>query len=153
MTDEKEIVAVQAEIVKGSRRKITTLLQRRSWAKIYAHLTNPMQDAAREIETAFTFITNGTGYGIHDLNHVSGHIDIEPSEYMRLMVERYTKWKGHSPKITNKVINMFVGGKPLSELSAQYGVTKKTCMAHIREGLNEYCIIAGWGNQLKDKTN
>lgn len=148
LNPEQEIVPIQSEVIKGSKRTVTTLLQRRSWAKIYAHLTPAMQDAAREIELAHTHITSQLGYVSLDFYSVKGFSSLEASEYIATIMARYSKWKTCAPIITNKVINMFVGGKTLTDLSKQYGLSKKTCMKHVREGLNEYSKIAGWGDQI-----
>jgi hypothetical protein len=152
MNPDAELAYFQAKLTQGSKEKIVTLIQRKSWAKIYAHLTPQMQDAAREIEIVFIYITGGSGYPITDLNHVKGHKNLDPSERMMQMIERYKEWRGYPPSITNKVINMFVGGKTLSDLEQFYGLSKKTCMKHVKLGLNEYCKIAGWGDQLEKET-
>lgn len=149
MIADKDILIVKSEIVKGSRRTVTTLIQKKSWAKIYAHLTPSMQDASKEIELVFTHLTNGMGYPITDLNHVKGHKELDPSEYITSICKKYKDWRKFPPAYTGKVIDMFAYGKTLDELENIYGYSKKTIMKHIKEGLNHYCIISGWGDQLK----
>lgn len=146
-TDNCELEPVMRKV--SAEREAKVFMMRRSQAQIERAITPAMKDAWFEIELAFRMIAGHMGYGAMDANRVKGHADLEEQEWKTALISKYREWARRCPSTwKGVVIDMTAFSFSVEEIGYQRNLSKKTVIAHFRQGLNEYCILQSWGDQI-----
>lgn len=147
MGNESDITIVERRL--SSERKTRAYQIRASRAKLEQNMTNAMKDAEQEIEKAFRFVTEGHGYVCSDLDSVRGGGVADP-EYMNMLSEKLGEWQREcESKWRGVVLDVVVFGFPTKDIAFQRDISVVTVLDWFRKGLNEYCLLRGWGEQIK----
>lgn len=157
-----EVVHVQAT------RSNVEFFQRKAVAKIMAQLNPSLQDAAMEICLAPQVYENPGKYRAFGYGRVAGMSPAELSAYMLDVKQRYEEWMSRMNGL--KPFKVFMAsGKPMyvmpqvprsvclrmcqmeesvDHVARSEKIGHMTTIRFLQAGLNEYSIIAGWGNQI-----
>lgn len=147
-TNNAELEPIMRRITGTREQKV--FMMRRSQAQIERALTGRMIDAWMEIERAFRIIAGHMGYGGGDLTRVKGFDELQHQEWQQQQIDKYREWAKACPdKCRGVVIDLAHFGFGVDEIAFQRSIDKKTVILRFREGLNEYCIQRGWGDQIE----
>lgn len=144
--DERQIEAVER---RGVRSKSETMYMRRSRAQLENALTKHMIEAEFEIERAFRMLAGHMGYGKSDYLRIPGASSEGYMAWAAQQIEYLRQWqKTCHYRSRGIVLDMTAFCFGLKEVCEQRGMDRKTVVKYYRQGLNEYCVIRGWGDQL-----
>jgi hypothetical protein len=157
---EKKIVPVMRNVT--SERRVCAFMMRHPNAELERSLPNEMKDACDEIEFCYRYragellhTTNMRAYGITPGRGAREALDDRASK----LLPRYDKWchdTRHSFCEENRIGFSMVNAITLDGLSIRQAATKhripkpSTAIHYLLIGLNRYCIIAGWGDVLRE---
>lgn len=120
-------------------------------ADLEDNLTPAMTDAEREIEKYFTKQTAGMGYASGPMERVDNG-NREEVEYSQFDLDRFKDlkdWKEACPsRQRGVVLDHVVFAFDFDQIAYQRCMSKIGVSIAYRHGLNEYCIIRGWGEQI-----
>jgi len=147
---DREIVVEELKVTKNRTRNI---YMRRSRAQINKALTPAMLDAQREIELAYRCAAGHMGYVLSRFEDTPrGSMARETREsWIQMQVKNLREWE-KGCKYSDIVLDIDVFAKQLQDMVAERGVTLPTITRWYRLGLNDYCILQGWGDQINPKT-
>lgn len=117
-------------------------------------LTNDMQRAKDEIDRAYRIIAGMMYAGSNDLTKIPGN-EGSDEEWQQTQIDRLDEWAKSIVKINdgrgvyNICLDICAFGMSYRECAASRGMAASTVMRKLRVGLNDYCILRGWGDQIK----
>ncbi len=146
---EQDLVPVERKLY--GEKKYTVHMQRKNQAKIDKCLTPSMQDARHEIERAFRIIA-GQQLGVtdHSLNKVRGEGGSDNGAWQMDQIKKFDDWKKECARLEYAVtLDFVVFDLSAREVAFQRGFgCHKTALSWLRKGLNVYCVLQGWGEQI-----
>ena len=156
--DDNSVTHVQAEVVKGSGRTVEVRAIRTSRAKIQKNLTSDMIQASENITQAYEDLKKGWGYAllgipVSPLLRGSGGIFTQDMiDKIRKNIGKLHEWEFQCVKINREWLYSVRAiereGLTANEYSRRSGFSVPSIMDWYRKGLNEYCVLQGWGQQL-----
>jgi len=151
MNPDNEIIDVECKLT--SKRKIKAYRMRQSEAQMQNSLTDGMNKARKEIERGFQLEAGHMGYATSGSGG-GGTPTLEREEANQVQINRYRMWAKQCPaKWKGAVLDITAFCFTASESAYQRGVTRQTLMVWVREGLNLYSRIHGWGDQIKGENH
>jgi len=157
MTD--DIVGVERKLT--GEKKVQAFFMRKSWAELEKNLTSEMKDASRELEFCYRYrrgelltVTNLKAYGIT----TSGGGGEKVHDVAKKLLPYYDEWRDQGVRegldhVHKAIDAVFFEGKTPEEHAEEYFRDVPFRESKVREyiimGLNEYCILRGWGDNLK----
>ena len=150
---DKGTKTLTTEIVKGSGREVTSHQIRTSRAKL--NLKGALQDASMEISYAIELVGNGWGYALVGMKKPNlfgvrgGEMSEEVIDANRKKIGLFHEWEFHTePKYVMSVKAIEEFGLTANEYGRRIDRSPSSILDWYRKGLNEYCIMRGWGEQL-----
>jgi len=144
-----EIVAVQGRL--SGERQTTVFFQKKAVYELMASLTGPMQDAMVEIAMAKNLIDNPGFYRTMGYGRVSGMKAEDLSAWAMDINKRYAEWRGvlwkYSPMALTICCRVCQEEHSIDQIKTDERIGRDTANRLLRYGLNEYCVLAGWGDQ------
>ncbi len=121
-------------------------------ALMLEHISPAMLDAEREIKNYYTMQFAGMGYATQDDETKSSAPDKEPTQddidKYNAQIAIMKKWSRETPSYVRGIVidkNQFEFS--LEEISIQRAMTEMEVRVQYNVGLNDYCIVRGWGDQ------
>jgi len=151
---DKDIIGIYRKLT--GERDYKPFLMRMSEAQILRNLSPSMIDARHEIERGFRLSVVSAGYTTTNIERVDNGSsgDLKFQEWQQDQVSKFREWANRcSTKFRGIVLDMTVFGFTARQTASQRGITRQTVMKRFHKGLNEYCIIQGWGDQLNNNIN
>lgn len=163
----QENAAAEIIHVKASRENVE-FFQRKAVAKVMEQLNPILQDAAMEICLAPMVYENPGKVRMMTYGRVSGMPPAEFSAYILDVKRKYEDWRKRMSSDKPLRITM-ANGKPMFIVAAKAltvclrvcqeehsitsvrldeSISEKTAIRLLQHGLNEYSVIAGWGDQI-----
>lgn len=147
MTEENETGIGFVERRVTGERTGRAYAMRQARARLEDSLSGPMLDAEREIEKAFRAVTEA-----HYGQRSPEGPQMTEEDYAKWLAEQQTRlkdWTSACP-VSSKgvVLDHIVFAFTFTEIGFQRCITRKTVSARYRIGLNEWCIMRGWGSQF-----
>lgn len=137
-------------------RKVSKRAQRISDAKLENMLNNELKQSMYEIERAFRIIAGSNGYGSStveervDRSKGETAQEIIKKDWTEKQIIKYNEWAEACPrKYFNVVLDVVVFGLTLRQVAYTRRIHHSTASMYFKNGLNEYCILQGWGSQIK----
>lgn len=143
-----------AEIMhRATDQKNVGFFQRRAVASLMASLNDTLQDAAMEICLAPSVYMNPGKFRMMNYGRVSGMGPADLSAYMLDMKKKYEEWcrllMARSPMALSICKRVCQEEHSLDVIRKDERISEKTALRLLQYGLNEYSIIAGWGDQIE----
>lgn len=117
-----------------------------------AKTNDTLQDAAIEIAIGRTLYDNPGGFRMMSYGRIKGLSQEDLKAYQITIKKRYEAWHG-ALKDRNEVIllvkEICQDEKSIDFVRKEFKISEKTAFQWLQEGLNEYALIAGWGNQIE----
>lgn len=138
--------------------RMSKSMRRISDAALDKSLTDALKDARDEIERAFHLIAGKNGYstgGIFERVDKSLHETDQAKkieQWKEDQEHKYKQWAKACPrKYKAVVLDVVVFGFSVRESAKQRSIHHTTASMYLKNGLNEYCLLQGWGDQLFTK--
>lgn len=155
--EDKELVAVERKI-SGERTRVAFMMRKQD-ARTFAALTDAMQDAWVEIARAYALEFGFMGYpSDYDYASVRAGMpkDVDFHTWAHGQIQTMKDWcalftdKVGEPKSRTRgiVVDIVYRGDSVADVAFQRSVHRHTVLNQLREGLNLYCVMRGWGDQL-----
>lgn len=142
-----------ASIFRGEATKSNVGFFRRAVVqKALSNLNNVLQDAAVEIGIAQHLYGGNVGYRVMNYGRVSGMGREDLSAYQIDMKKRYERWHvamKDNPQTLEICKRFCQNEESVNSLKLDFGITERRVIIRLQYALNEYALIAGWGNQLE----
>lgn len=131
-----------------------TFAMRKSQAALERNLRPEFIDAMREIEFAFNADMESMGYVTWDYNVQgrSGDAGLyEMTEHQLDIIQRsrstFAQWsKSCDDRVRGICLDICVFGFTVNDVARNRGMRKENVTGSLCIGLNEWCILRGWGN-------
>jgi hypothetical protein len=137
----------------GSRYQIYAMSKER--ADTLKHMTSAMEDAEREIHKYYDMQAGAMGYATLDDDTRSSAPITEPTkeeiDRYQAMIKIMKVWRDRVPSgVRGIVIDHLKFGTSFDDISYQRAIDDEfEVRVQYNTGLNEYCIIRGWGDQFE----
>ena len=151
---DRDIVGIYRKLT--GERKYKPFLMRKSEAQIERNLTPEMSDARLEIERGFRLSVISMGYTTCSAERVDNKSfgGLKFQEWEQDQINKFREWANScSSKFKGIVLDMVVFGFTAKQVATDRGMARQTVMKRFYKGLNDYCIIQGWGDQLYSDIN
>lgn len=149
---EKEVVEAYRKIT--GERKERAFFMRKSTKNLMDKLTSYMQDAMVHICLAKQFYESPAGYRSMNLMASGGGMSNEDLTNFQLHVKKnYEEWRGVLFQLSP--MGLSIAERVCQDEESLESIRKGERMSHgtaeklLHFALNEYCHIAGWGEQIK----
>lgn len=145
--------AAQVVRIEATQKNIE-YFQRACVREVLSKLNNQLQDAALEIAKArYMYDVQGAGrYQTVNLANARGYSGGEWGAYMLTILNRYDVWKKgmqKNPQTLSITLNFCQHEISIDALRKFHRISERLTLKRLQWGLNEYAIIAGWGNQIE----
>lgn len=126
--------------------------RRQSTADLLALMSEPMQDAQMEIYLGPVIDKMPRVRIMKYVPSVGGMSQEEESAYRIDLRKRYLQWRRHMSKKNRPAfyicLRVCQDDAPIKTVRAEAGVGHPKAINLLHEGLNTYCLLSGWGNQI-----
>lgn len=143
---DKSVTPIQARLY--GDRTIRIYFQRKDWADFYEFTDQQMQQAAKDIESTFNYMTAGMGYGTLDLSMPGQSHNYEgktQQDYWADMCQRYNEWSKNVESRTKGIcLDVCVHAITYKDIAEQRAISPQTVMRRLQDGLGTYAYLQGW---------
>jgi len=146
----ERITFVERKITEKRKELIPMAKER---AKLGKQMTPAMIDAEKEITRAFELFNHALGFAMQDMNRVDGgsqsndHDDY--SDFEIKLMRTLGEFKNENPLVYGVVINLSALCNSIEDEARVRSRDVNQIMNLYVFGLNQWCILRGFGNQLK----
>lgn len=150
MNQEAEIVAVEGKV--SGERRTRVFFQRKAVHDLMAQLNNTLQDAMVEIAIAPQLYDNPGSFRMMNYGRVSGMSAGDLTAYQLTVKKTYQDWckrlTTYSPTSLSIAKRVCQEEQSINQIRTGEYISEKTAVRLLQYALNEYSILAGWGNQI-----
>lgn len=125
--------------------------QRAVVVNVLAKMNNTLQDCSVEIALAKAMFDLTGGYRTMGYGRVKGMTREDYSAYMMDVKRKYTEWNKSMQKTpaTLAIVKSFCQDEDsIDSIRKKHRISERRALWRLIWGLNEYSILAGWGNQI-----
>lgn len=121
--------------------------------RVVQAMSGPLQDAAVEIGMSKKLQDNPGFYRMMKYDRISGMAPEELKAYQIDILARYGRWRDNllkeSPQTLNMVTSFCQEEESIDSLRKRFHISERKAKWRLIYGLNEYSVLAGWGNQIE----